>query len=797
MAIACICARAQVRALALDQAKYEIQAGAPVLLGASGDNLDFLLKASSRSVLPASGITVGLNRAGDQVMLAASLNAKPGEYKVALAATGASGEQRQAAIDVVVKPRASVPSNSTRPPVILLNGWETGYVNSCPISTDSTETFGNLAQYLESDGVPTVYFFDNCAEGADQTLETLAADLATFLGTITYDNGAQVTQIDLVAHSIGGLIVRAYLAGLQTNATLVPPLNPLVRDLVLIAVPNFGSFVAANFTTIIPVGTQSAELVPGSAFLWNLNTWNQHVDDLRGVNAIAVIGNAGTYVNDLTGISLANASDGIVSTTSASLGFVAQNNTMTRIVPYCQVDPGAFTNTSLEPYNCSAPGIANVTDTNHPTGQIVRSFLAGTTDWQSIGTTPSADPYLSTDGGFFFGLLNDTAGYVSDIRSVTWGTLMLSAGGDTDTFFYNDFASGTGIFTAASQSLGSVDCGTVTAPVGYFTAARCKFGATIVSVGPLLNTAARQVAAGSTITITGDYFGPYCNGCKVTATPAGTTTTQNLSVVTWTTTSIMAKLPAGLSGMVTIGVYGTIGNDVMNVVIASPTPTVTGVENAGGFQTGIAPAAWIAIFGTSLAQSTYTWQPSDIVKGALPTELQGVSVTIDGKPAYVEYISPTQINVLAPDDTKTGAVVVQVTSNGEASNSFNAAEAELAPAFFASNGTVAAEHANYSVISAASPAAPGETILLYGTGFGPTSPVSPSGQTVSMAAALANGVQVTIGGVAVTPAFAGLVESGVYQFNVTVPAGLGSGNAAVTATVGGLTTQSGVSIPVQ
>jgi uncharacterized protein (TIGR03437 family) len=248
--------------------------------------------------------------------------------------------------------------------------------------------------------------------------------------------------------------------------------------------------------------------------------------------------------------------------------------------------------------------------------------------------------------------------------------------------------------------------------------------------------------------------------------------------------------------MVTIAVYGTIGNDAINVVIASPTPAVTSVENAGSFQTGIAPATWIAIFGTSLAQSTYTWQASDIVNGALPTELQGVSVTIDGKRAYVEYISPTQINVLAPDDTKTGSVVVQVTSSGEASNSFNATEAEFAPSFFASNGIVAAEHADYSVISASSPAAPGETILLFGTGFGPTSPVSPTGQTVSAAAMTANPVQITIGGVAVTPAFAGLVESGVYQFNVTVPTGLASGNAAVTASVGGVSTQIGVSIPV-
>jgi uncharacterized protein (TIGR03437 family) len=788
------CASAQFRPMALEQTQYEVTAGKPVQLAASSDTVDFLLKATKRSVVPALGLVVGPNRTGDQAMLAASLLAKPGKYAVVLTATSATGEQRQTTMDVVVKPRATVPSSATRPPVVLLNGWETGYTNACPVSTDSTDTFGNLAQYLESDGVPVVYFFDNCAEGPDQTLEVLATDLATFLGTITYDNGAQVAQIDLVAHSIGGLIARAYLAGLQPNETLTPPVNTLVRDLVLIATPNFGSFLTANFASIIPAGTQSAELIPGSAFLWNLATWNQHVDDLRGVNAIAVIGNAGTYVNNLTGTSLANASDGVVSTTSASLGFVGQNNTATRIVPYCQVDPGAFTNTSLEPYNCNAPGIANVTDTSQYTGQIVRSFLAGTTAWQSIGTTPASDVYLATDGGTFFSLLNGTASFVSDLTQVEWGTVMLVDGGDASTIFYDDFVSGTGIFDAFSQSLGTVDCGTVTQAVGYFAAARCKIATAIISVGPIQNTAARQISQGSAITISGEDFGPLCNGCKVTANG------QSLAVSTWNNTAITAQLPASLSGFVTIEVLATTGNDAINIMVASPQTAITGVTNAGSFQPGIAPATWVSIFGTSLSQTTYTWQASDFVDGKLPTELQGVSVTIDGKPAYVEYISPTQINVLAPDDTTVGSVSVQVMSNEQQSNTLTTQEQQFAPSFFTTGGgtIVAAVHTNGTIVSTSQPAAPGEVLMLYGTGFGPTTPASPTGQLVAAPVALANTVQLMIGGVNVpTTAFAGLVESGLYQFNVTVPSTLPNGNAAVVASIGGVQSQSGVSIPVQ
>ncbi len=796
LASCAICASAQVKPMALEQSRYEVTAGTHVQLAASGDTLDFLLKATSRQVNTA-GLVVGSNRAGDQLMLAASLLAKPGEYAVALTATSATGEQRQTTMDVVVKPRASVPSNATRAPVVLLNGWETGYVNSCPVSSDSTDTFGNLAQYLTTDGVPVVYFFDNCTEGANKTIETLAADLATFLGTITYDNGTQVTQIDVVAHSLGGLIVRAYLAGLQTNETLKPPANTLVHDLVLIAVPNFGSYVAANFASSITTGTQSAELIPGSGFLWNLASWNQHVDDLRGVNTIAVIGNAGTYVNNFTASTLANASDGIVSTTSASLGFVAQNASVTRIVPYCHVDPSAFTNAGLEPFNCNAPGIANVTDENQSTGQIVRSFLAGTSAWKSIGTTPATDTYLATDGGTFFGLVNATGSYASDISQVLWGTLTLLDGGDTSTIYYNDFVAGTGTFSAISASLGTVDCGSVTEAIGYFAAARCKVDTTIISVGPLLSTAARQVSAGSAITITGADFGALCKGCKVTATPAGSTSAQTLSVSSWSGQSITAQLPASLSGMVTIGVYGTTGNDSINIMVASPQPAITSVVSAGSFQSGIAPATWLAIFGTSLSQTTYTWQASDFVNGQLPTALQGVSVTIDGKPAYVEYISPKKINVLAPDDSTTGSVSVQVTADSQQSNTMSAQEQQFAPSFFANSGIVAAEHADYSLVSTSKPAAPGEVILLYGTGFGPTSPDSPTAQLVSTPALLASQVQISIGGTAASVAWGGLVESGVYQFNVTVPASLAAGNAVVTASVGGVQTQSGVSIPVQ
>ena len=901
--------------MVLRESRYEIRAGEPAQIAAPAETLDFLLHAKTRQV-SIEGLVVGPNYAGDQILLAASPRTKPGEYTVTLSATSETGEERQTTLAVVVKPQVTVPPSSTRPPVVLVNGWMNGFTlnNACPISTLST-TFGNLASYLVSDGVPVVYLFDNCAVDPGNTIEALGADLGVFLNTIKYDSGAQVPQIDLVAHSMGGLIARAYLAGIQPNQTFLPPAPTLVRKLVLIATPNFGSFVAGNYQYgLAAAGSQSAELAPGSAFLWNLNTWNQRGDDLRGVGAIAVVGNAGAYTPNLSSSYVLNgASDGLVSLTSASLGFALPVSTFpTRVVPYCHIDPIAFTNISLGTFACNAPGIANVTDTSHATGQIVRSFLAGTTAWSSVGTASTSDPYLVKNGGMYFALLNSAGGYVSDMSTVQWGTVTLQNGGDTGTIFYTDFISGTGALVATSQSLKSINCGSQPEPPGYTSAARCKMFARVYTVTPLAGTSPQVVAAGTTVTLNGASLGSsQCSGCQVLATPQGASTAQSLTVTSWKDTAISVKLPASLTGLLTLKVVAAAGAaDSIGIMAAAPTTiavvpaslefaytaggtvpaaqpiqisnsgtgtaalswtatasdpwlsvspasgtapstpsvsvspaalsagtyqgsiqiaavgasnspasvpvtltvapaqtavAVTAVVNAGSYQPGIASGAWISIFGTNLAQSTYLWQASDIVNGALPTSLQGVSVTVNGLPAYVDYVSPTQINALAPDDDTLGPVPVQVTVAGVASNAVTVQKSLFAPAFLTFDGThVAALHADYSPIGApnllsgtvTTPAKPGEIILLYGVGFGPATPPQPSGQLVATAAPLANTVQVTIGGQTALVAFAGLTGSGLYQFNVTVP-NLPNGDAAVVATIGGIATQTGVVVTVQ
>ena len=201
----------------------------------------------------------------------------------------------------------------------------------------------------------------------------------------------------------------------------------------------------------------------------------------------------------------------------------------------------------------------------------------------------------------------------------------------------------------------------------------------------------------------------------------------------------------------------------------------------------IAPNTWVSILGARLATGSRAWTSGDIVAGKLPTQLDGTGVKINGKDAYIYSVSPTQLTVLAPLDDTVGDVPVAVTTNGAVSASMTAALRPFSPAFFTTkDNAIVAQHADFSLVEAESPASPGETIMLYGTGFGTTLPAFPSGQTVAAAAPLENAVKVRIGGVDVQPSFAGLSATGVYQLNVRVPDSAADGDLAVVATIGGV-----------
>ena len=268
------------------------------------------------------------------------------------------------------------------------------------------------------------------------------------------------------------------------------------------------------------------------------------------------------------------------------------------------------------------------------------------------------------------------------------------------------------------------------------------------------------------------------------------------NVVTLFAGVVVSYAPAG---------YGTLtflGNPVAGQ------PTITSVTNSASALPQIAPNTWVTIIGSSLASTTDTWNNS-IVNGALPTHLDGVSVTIGGKQAYINYVSPGQINLVAPD-TSPGPVPVIVTNSSGTSTAFTVTSGQYSPAFFVWPGNQAvATHLDFSFAAKAGtfagvttiPAKPGETIILFGTGLGPTTPTTPLGSLVpatptydtsTLPTVTLNNSPATVVGAALSPNSAAL-----NQVAIQVPNSIGTGDFPVQVSIGGATSPVGIILSVQ
>jgi uncharacterized protein (TIGR03437 family) len=239
--------------------------------------------------------------------------------------------------------------------------------------------------------------------------------------------------------------------------------------------------------------------------------------------------------------------------------------------------------------------------------------------------------------------------------------------------------------------------------------------------------------------------------------------------------------------------------DAFVAKLSTAPPAIASVSNAASYQPGIEAGSWVMIKGANLANSTRIWRSSDFVGGNFPTSLDGVSVTIDGLPAFVYYISPTQINVQAPSDSTVGTVNVVVTDNGAVSSPAPAQLQAVAPAFFMMPGTniVLATSLDYAVVGYSSvPVHPGDIVVLWGTGFGPTAPPVAAGTVVSGAPAVTTLPSVTIGGVVaqVKNAVMTTGTAGLYQVTIQLPANVPTGSVAIQASVGTVQTFAGTVI---
>jgi uncharacterized protein (TIGR03437 family) len=275
-------------------------------------------------------------------------------------------------------------------------------------------------------------------------------------------------------------------------------------------------------------------------------------------------------------------------------------------------------------------------------------------------------------------------------------------------------------------------------------------------------------------------------------------------------------LPAGLITQGGDGTfYGVVGGTgtaypngaIFSLTLGSSTtgPIITpgGIvsTSAYGEFSSVAPGEWVDIYGTNLSTTTRGWAASDFSGNNAPTSLDGVSVSIAGQPAFVEYISSGQINVLLPSTVPTGPQQLTVTSGGITSAastitvnalepgllappSFNLGGVQYAVGIF-TDGTYALPPGAIAGVTSR-PAKPGDTLTLYGVGFGPVTPSVPAGVLVQELTSIASDFHISIGGVAAGVPFAGLAPTftGLYQLNVTVPS-VSPGNQPLAFTLGG------------
>jgi uncharacterized protein (TIGR03437 family) len=241
-------------------------------------------------------------------------------------------------------------------------------------------------------------------------------------------------------------------------------------------------------------------------------------------------------------------------------------------------------------------------------------------------------------------------------------------------------------------------------------------------------------------------------------------------------------------------------------------PSLMAAANAASYLPNIAPGGFVSVFGSGLIETPATDWTQAITKDLLPAELGGVSVRIGGQWASIAYVSPTQVNFILPGSTSPGMTDLELGTPLGGVTLPVTIEA-LAPALFTyqlnsvtyaaavianQHGVVYVAVANALSGEMSRPAVAGDSIEMYGTGMGPTTPVAPGGVvlTETYPANLAN-FSVTIGGVAATVSFAGLVAAGVFQINIAIPANVAGGNQPIVVTVNGAASQANVMISIQ
>ena len=221
---------------------------------------------------------------------------------------------------------------------------------------------------------------------------------------------------------------------------------------------------------------------------------------------------------------------------------------------------------------------------------------------------------------------------------------------------------------------------------------------------------------------------------------------------------------------------------------------------------GIAPGQIAVLFGRGFGPDVLTGLSIN-PDGKFATSSGGTSVTFDGVPAPMIYAARGQLSAIIPYSVAGKATVqMQVNYNGQQSAPVAVPVTAAAPGLFTNDssgkGQAAVLNQDFSRNTAANPAARGSIVVLYGTGEGQTDPPGVDGQINNTVYPKPTTlpVKVTLGGIPADIAYFGAAPglvSGLFQANVTVPAGVTPGDVPLIITVGNSSSSPGVTVAVK
>jgi uncharacterized protein (TIGR03437 family) len=271
-------------------------------------------------------------------------------------------------------------------------------------------------------------------------------------------------------------------------------------------------------------------------------------------------------------------------------------------------------------------------------------------------------------------------------------------------------------------------------------------------------------------TLFSDVGSPFPSSTPPSIAPNGSITAS----MTLTNLSVPATVPIVVTG---VDAGGATWTSQLSIPFAGPQVhvSITGIGNAASGKSAFAPGEIIAVYGTGFANITQTSSTSP-----LPQFLAGFEATINGNPAPIYYVSPTQVNLQIPYET-TGKNANLVLGNPyENAPSYSLAVQSAAPGIFMFTD---------GFVNPSRTGARGQTVTVYITGDGAVTPSVTTGSTPSRGTPKPiQTVSITVGGVDVgVPDFIGIPSwaVGVTQINFKIPSSVAPGSQPVVVTVGG------------